>query len=89
MLFGAAWVGEPGRANLLDALARLRIPTLVIHGEHDIIPVACAARIARAIPGARLVLLKECGHFSYLERPEEVRREIGGFMPGSEFAATA
>jgi proline iminopeptidase len=66
--------------NLLPKLERLRTPTLVIHGDDDLIPVECAAHIAQAIPGARFVLLRECGHFSFLERPEEVRNELGDFL---------
>lgn len=66
--------------DLLPKLERLDIPTLVIHGDYDFIPIECAARIAQAIPGARFVLLKDCGHFSYLEAPEEVRREIAQFF---------
>lgn len=66
--------------NLLPKLEGLHIPTLVIYGDHDFIPVDCAAHIAQAIPGARFVVLKECGHFSYLECPDEVRREIDKFF---------
>jgi proline iminopeptidase len=66
--------------NLLPALEALRIPTLVIHGEDDFIPVACAAHIAQAIPGARFVLLPDCGHFSYLECPAEVGKAITDFF---------
>lgn len=62
--------------DLLPGLARLGAPTLVLHGEHDFVPLACAAHVAEAIPGARLVVLPGAGHFSYLERPDEVRREL-------------
>jgi proline iminopeptidase len=66
--------------DLLPALRRLRIPTLVIHGEADFIPIQCAARIADAIPEAHFVLLPDCGHFSYLECPEAVRTAIDAFF---------
>ena len=68
--------------DLLPRLASLRIPTLVLHGDHDLIPVPIAEGIARAIPGARFVLIEDCGHFSYLERPEEAFGEIRGFLRG-------
>ncbi len=66
--------------DLLPELSQLDIPTLVMHSDHDFIPVECAAHIAQAIPQARFVLLKECGHFSYLECPREVRKEIDRFF---------
>jgi proline iminopeptidase len=66
--------------NLLPKLQQLRILTLVIHGDSDIVPVECAEHIAQAIPEARFVLLPDTGHFSYLERPERVRKEIVDFF---------
>jgi proline iminopeptidase len=70
--------------DLLPRLKQLSIPTLVIHGDYDydLVPVECAAHIAQAIPGARFVLLKDCGHFSYIECPEEVRKAIIDFFAG-------
>ena len=62
--------------DLLPQLAQLRIPALVIHSANDLVPYECAAHIAGAIPGARLLELEECGHFSYLECPDAVRRAI-------------
>ena len=62
------------------SLASSDVPCLVIHGEHDFIPVLCAAHITQAIPGARLVVLAECGHFSYLECPQKVHTEIADFI---------
>lgn len=69
--------------NLLPKLKALRTPTLVIHGDYDFVPVECAAHISQAIPGARFVLLRETGHFSHIERPDEIRKEIGDFFRGT------
>jgi pimeloyl-ACP methyl ester carboxylesterase len=46
-----------------EALAALRVPTLVLHGNEDtlISPVA-AQRTAEIIPGAQLVMLDDMGH---------------------------
>jgi proline iminopeptidase len=71
--------------DLLPHLRRLRLPALLIHGEYDFIPVELAAHIAEALPGARMVVLRECGHFTYLERPEEVRKELVAFL--ADYAA--
>jgi proline iminopeptidase len=56
------------------------VPTLVIHGEEDLVPREAAAHIAAAIPGGRLSILRNCGHFAYLERPGEVHREVTEFL---------
>jgi proline iminopeptidase len=69
--------------DLMPKLAALRMPSLVIWGNHDFIPVEIATHVARAIPGARLVTLKDCGHFAYLECPSDVRTAINDFFPGT------
>ena len=66
--------------TILPELRKLRVPTLVIHGERDFFPLASSARIAEAIPGARLVTLPDSGHFSYVDAPEQVHEAIDGFF---------
>jgi proline iminopeptidase len=66
--------------DLLPKLRGLSIPTLVVTGDQDFIPVEIAERIAGAIPNATFVSIKGCGHFAYLECGEEVRRVIDDFM---------
>jgi proline iminopeptidase len=66
--------------NLLPKLKSLRIPTLVISGDHEFIPAATAEQITQAIPNTRMVTLKDCGHFSYLECPVAVHKEIDAFF---------
>jgi proline iminopeptidase len=66
--------------DLGPKLRNLKIPTLVIAGDHDFIPVEIAASIARAIPDARLVTLAGCGHFAYLECAGEVRKSFHEFF---------
>jgi proline iminopeptidase len=72
--------------DLLTRLAQLRVPTLIIHGDTDLIPLELARHIADAIPGARLDVLRDCGHFAYLEQPERTFEAIAGFLraPGSD-----
>ena len=63
-------------ASDLDDLDKVREHS----GEHDFIPPEIAARIARAIPGARFEMIRNCGHFAYLERPSEVHRALDEFF---------
>jgi proline iminopeptidase len=66
--------------DLLPKLRNLSIPTLVIYGDHDFIPGEIAVHIARAIPNARLVTLRNCGHFAYLECAGDVRNAFDDFF---------
>ncbi len=74
---------EASGYTVLPQLAQLRIPTLLIHGDYDFIPISHIEHIAQAIPGARLVVLPNCGHFSYIEHPDKVRQEISAFLQGT------
>lgn len=45
------------------ALAAVRVPTLVIHGDADpLVPLACGVDTAESIAGARLVVVEGMGH---------------------------
>lgn len=69
--------------DLLPALGELDIPTLVLHGESDFVPVEASVHIAEAMPSGRLVVLSGCGHFAYLETPELVHSHIGALLASS------
>ncbi|CAG1007726.1 Aclacinomycin methylesterase RdmC [Myxococcaceae bacterium] len=46
-----------------EALASLRTPTLVIHGDVDpLVPLACGEATAAAVPGAELLVIEGMGH---------------------------
>ena len=66
--------------DLIPGLRGLSVPTLVITGDHDFIPVEISEHIAQATPGAKLIVIKECGHFAYLECPGEVRSAISELL---------
>ena len=70
--------------DLLPRLRMLRVPTLLLHGEQDFIPIALVARIADAIPGAVLTVLPGCRHFAYLEAPDQVCRHIAAFVSSDQ-----
>lgn len=57
--------------NLFPDLKKLTVPTTVIIGEQDFIPLWTSEAIVKAIPGAKLVVIPECGHFPYIEKPVE------------------
>ena len=59
--------------DLRPDLRTIGAPTLVVTGESDFIcgPV-CARTIAGELSDARLVLIPEAGHFTYIEQPRRV-----------------
>lgn len=77
-LYDETW--RSGDYNLIPRLCGLDVPTLVLHGENDLIPVDIATHIAQAIPDARLSVLPACGHFAYLESPDQVHEHIAALL---------
>ncbi len=66
--------------DLIPKIKTLKIPTLVLSGDHEFIPAATAEHIAQAIPHARLVTLKGCGHFTFIECPAETHGQVDAFL---------
>jgi 3-oxoadipate enol-lactonase len=67
--------------DLARDVGHITSPTLVIHGAEDrYVPVANAAALAGAIPGARLRVLETAGHLVFIERFADVNREAVTFL---------
>ncbi|ORJ97515.1 alpha/beta hydrolase [Prescottella equi] len=67
--------------NLLEAYSRITAPTLVIGFADDrMTPPSYGREVAQAIPGARYEEVADCGHYGYLERPDETNRLLIGFL---------
>jgi len=65
-----------------EDLARVDVPTLVIHGDDDrIVPIVAAGqRTAKLIAGARLVIVKGGPHCITWTHADEVNAEILSFL---------
>jgi pimeloyl-ACP methyl ester carboxylesterase len=71
-------MGRPDNAALL---ASIRCPTLVIVGREDVLtPPELSQDIARGIAGARLEIIRECGHLSTMEQPAAVNRALRSWL---------
>lgn len=70
-----SWAGSHSR------LQSLSVPTLVLHGDSDVlIPTENGRIIASAIPNAELVILKDAGHRFMTDKLEEASRAILSFL---------
>jgi proline iminopeptidase len=62
-------------------LPLIKSPTLVITGERDFVTgPACSREIAEGIAGSELVIVPDCGHFTFVECPQRFREEVAGFL---------
>jgi len=69
------------RGPLLERLAAIDAPTCVLCGDEDTAtPPVKSERLAAAIRGAKLELIREAGHLSALEQPDLVHAKLRGFL---------
>jgi pimeloyl-ACP methyl ester carboxylesterase len=69
------------REDLRPSLPLIKAPTLLVWGESDEdTPVSDARTMAKAIPGADLLVLKNAGHFSYIDQYGRFRLAVMPFL---------
>lgn len=69
-----------GPFDLVPQLERApKVPTLLVHGWHDPIPVDSSLAVARALL-ARCVVLEASGHVPYVEQPDTLFGAIEQFL---------
>ena len=67
-------------SQVIDGLASIRVPTLVIVGDQDQPFVAPSEYMAKKIAGARLAVIPGAGHSSNLDQPEAFNRVLREFL---------
>lgn len=70
--------------DLRDDLKKISIPTLIIHGEQDPILLSTVYDTKQAIPNAKIIVFKECSHFSFIEKTDDLFNEIRVFLHRQE-----
>jgi pimeloyl-ACP methyl ester carboxylesterase len=61
------------RADTRPLLPSITCPTLILTSDTDnTVPNAFSTELAEGIPGAKLVVIPDCGHLIQLEKPEAV-----------------
>ena len=68
-----------GDFDLLDSLHGLDVPTLIVHGRQDPIPLDSSDQAARALK-ARFLVLEASGHVPYVEQPNALFSAITQFL---------
>jgi 3-oxoadipate enol-lactonase len=71
--------------DLRPQLGQVRIPVLVLVGEHDeATPPPMSRELAAGLPNARLEIIAGCAHVPQLQSPEDFLAAIGGFLPANQ-----
>jgi pimeloyl-ACP methyl ester carboxylesterase len=72
------------------AMASIRVPVLLVHGDRDrLVPVAAARDIARRHPDWRYLEMADVGHVPQLQEPEKLAAEVLGWLDDTAAARAA
>lgn len=67
--------------NAAFRLNQIHAPTLVIHGDKDLlVPTPNGRRLARRIAGAKLLIYPGAGHVPIIEQAEQFNRDVLAFL---------
>jgi pimeloyl-ACP methyl ester carboxylesterase len=76
---GAMWNSEPAWTDA--QLAAITVPTAIVLGDHDeAITREHSEYLARTIPGAKLVILRDASHFAMLQDPAGYTQAVRDFI---------
>jgi pimeloyl-ACP methyl ester carboxylesterase len=67
-------------ARVIDSLAALKVPTLVLAGAKDEPFLAATDYMASKIPGATKVIIPDAGHAANIDQPEVFNRAVLEFL---------
>jgi 3-oxoadipate enol-lactonase len=75
--------GALAELDLRPELGEVKVPVLVLVGEHDeATPPPMSRELAAGLPHARLKIIPGCAHVPQLQSPEIFLDAIGDFLPG-------
>jgi proline iminopeptidase len=73
-------MGSYGDWDIRAQLRSLDIPTLILHGEEEAIPMDLVEEWTTALPRATLIKVPRAAHFPYAERPDVVWPAVEKFL---------
>jgi proline iminopeptidase len=68
------------RYDIHDSLKAITCPTLIIQTDHDRNLPESAEKIHSRIPNSKIEVIKNCGHFPFIEAPAEFFKLVADFV---------
>jgi len=81
MSFRIAWKPYMYSQTLPHLLGAVRAPTLVVWGDDDkVVPLSAGKTYAKALPNAKVEIVKACGHCVDMEQPDALAKLVTNFI---------
>jgi proline iminopeptidase len=72
--------GNLTEVEYLDQLSQIKVPTLIIVGDHDESDPKMSREMHEKIAGSQLVILPRSGHMTFVDQPDEFLKAISTFV---------
>lgn len=76
-------------ARVIESLPYIRVPALVVVGEHDTPFLAASDYMAAKIPGAKKVVVANAGHAANIDNPAAFNEALTAFLKAARLAEAA
>jgi len=78
-----------GNYDIHGELPAIKCPTLIVHGDSDPLPIEAPYKVHKHIPQSKFIILKNTGHFMFLESPAALFSILGDFLRDDKSVATS
>ena len=72
--------GNLREVEWVDRLSEIKVPTLILVGEHDESDPAMSREMNAKIAGSKLVVLPNSGHMTFVDQPDLFVKAITDFV---------
>jgi len=72
--------GNLKEVEYVDQLSQIKVPTLIIVGDHDESDPRMSQEMHEMIAGSQLVILPNSGHMTFVDQPEQFLRSVRDFV---------
>lgn len=72
--------GNLKSVEYVDRLHTIRVPTLVLVGDHDECDPSLSREMHEKISGSKLVILPNSGHMNFVDQPDMWMKAVDGFL---------
>lgn len=69
-----------GNYDIHDELSVIKCPILIIHGDSEPFPYEAPYKVHKHVPQSKFIILKNTGHFMFIESPYELFSIIRDFL---------
>ncbi len=72
--------GNLKSVEYVDKLPSIKVPTLIIAGDHDEVDPSLSRQMSEKIAGSKLLILSDSGHMTFVDQPIQFNQAVSQFL---------